>query len=198
MRLLATLSLVVVTACSSGSSAPPSAVPHPVVSVLPVGKEDLTVTGKYLSPEGFVPPLVLDVPAGWTSGHRGDDAFDLSRPDPTRDAPLVSVVLLTPNDTTSPQALSRLRRLLGAVTPVTGTLAGAPATGFDVVGGTGPLVSSPAGTIAVDRLPGQHARLLGTDLDGVPLLAVVVVPAGSRWAELLPVAEQLLAGVAAG
>jgi hypothetical protein len=59
-------------------------------------------------------------------------------------------------------------------------------------------VASPAHTISLDYAGGQRVRVLGTDLDGVPLLAVVVVPGGRQWSTLLPQAMALLAGVTPG
>jgi hypothetical protein len=192
--------LLALTACS-GSSTPataPSSPASPTASepagpnVLPVGKSDLVVTGTYLSPDGFVPPLALQVPAGWHSTHRGDDAFDLTRPG-------VTVSLVTPIDQAVATALASARKAAtGTVTPVKGTLDGQPATGFVVTGGTGRLVASPSGTLTVDAVPGGRIEVLGTDVEGVPLLAVTSVTDAKRWTGLHAQATALLAGVAPG
>ena len=204
------LCALVLSACSGSSGttiAPlPASTSHApsaasTVTVLPIGKQDLPLApGSYVSPDGFVPSLGLTVPPGWTSTHRGDDAFDFARKDPAtplgKAAPPVAVLLVTPLGNRVAEALQKIHRsATGVVTPVTGTLAGQPATGFDIVGGTGQLLASPSATLALDAAPGQHLRVLGTDVDGVPLLAVVVVPDGSRWKQLLPVAQALLSGV---
>src|SRR6478735_1211577 len=67
-------------------------------TVLPAGKSDLALPpGRYASPPGFAPALQVAVRgSGWRSTHRGPDGFDLSRPDPTRDVPLVALVVVTP------------------------------------------------------------------------------------------------------
>jgi hypothetical protein len=191
-RLL--VACLLAAACSSGSAAPelsPDA-SSPDPHVLTAGKSDLPLsTGTYYSPVDFVPPLVLAVPPGWTSTHRGDDAFDLGRAG-------VIVVLLTPQGDAVAPVLQALRAKAPHPVTATATLAGQPATGFDATGGAGPLVASPAHTISLDYAGGQRVRVLGTDLDGVPLLAVVVVPGGRQWSTLLPQAMALLAGVTPG
>lgn len=197
--------LLLLSGCSSSPKADSRVVdPEPVTSVtadprvLVAGKTDVALSGSYFSPEGFVPPLSLTVPAGWHSTHRGDDAFDLSLPGPAKDAPLV-VALITPLDKAVSTALDRLRTAAtGKVTAATGTLAGEPATGFEEVGGSGQLVASPSGTLGLDALPQGHLLVLGADIDQVPLLAVVIVPDGARWPALLARAEQLLRGVSRG
>jgi hypothetical protein len=199
--------LLLLSGCNSSSPTADSAVgdPEPVTSasadtrVLVAGTIDLALSGRYYSPDGFVPPLSLTVPAGWRSTHRGDDAFDLKLPDPAKDAPLVVIALITPKDHTVRTALDRLRTAAqGTVTAATGMLAGEPATGFEEVGGRGELVASPSGTLSLDALPSGHLLVLGTDIDQVPLLAVVLVPDGARWKALLPRAQQLLEGVGRG
>jgi hypothetical protein len=182
-------------ACSGTSSSPPEAVPDtssPDPHVLPAGKADLPLTaGTYYSPLDFVPPLAIAVPAGWSSTRRGDDAFDLGRPG-------VIVVLDTPDGETVAPVLKALRAKAPHATTVTGSLDGQPATGFDASGGTGQLLRSPSGTISLDLAPGQRLRVLGTDVDGVPLLAVILVPDGKQWSALLPAALALLGGVSRG
>jgi hypothetical protein len=197
--------LLALTGCSgSATDSGPSHVPETQTadpSVLPAGRDDLALAPRtYYSPRDFVPPLAVTVPAGWHSTHRGDDAFDLSRPDPARGGPLVTVVFVTPPDDTAATALAAARAGVegGTTTPVTGTLAGGRATGFDLVGGTGTLLTSPAGTISLDVAPRQRVRVLGTDIDDVPLLVAVVVHDGARWAQVLPHAQQVLDRVGRG
>lgn len=177
----------------SGVPASPTVTVDP--QVLPAGKAELPLSGLYFSPRDFVPALRLTVPDGWTSTHRGDDAFDLSRPDPAKDAPEVVVAVLTPPEATAAEALTTLRARLGDATSATGSVGGLPAEGLDVVDGTGPLLESPAGTLSLDRAAGQRARLLALDIDDTPLLVAVVVPDGSRFDDLLPDVSKLLAGI---
>lgn len=193
MRRLVALLLLLATACSSGSpTADVITSPSPEKDVLLAGKGDVALTpGTHYSPVDFVPPLTLGVPAGWTSTRRGDDAFDLRNGD-------VVVVLDTPAGDTVAPALADLRAKVPHPVPVTGTLDGRPATGFDAVGGTGQLLASPGGTLSLDLAPAQRVRVLGTDVDGVPLLAVVLVPDGRKWAAALPQALDLLKAVTPG
>jgi hypothetical protein len=192
MRLLLAGCLLA-AACSGGSPAPevigtPSPDPH----VLPAGKSDLPLAaGTYYSPLDFVPPLALTVPAGWSSTHRGDDAFDLGKPG-------VIIVFDTPEGDAVAPVLRSLRARAPHSVSATGTLLGEPASGFDATGGSGPLVQSPAGTIGLDYAPGQRVRVLGADVDGVPLLAVVLVPDGRQWQALLPQALAVLGAVSHG
>jgi hypothetical protein len=202
--LLLTAALLL-TGCSSGST-PQGKEPSPGTSdvtpdprVLPTGKDDLVLAAQtYYSPTDFVPPLALAVPAGWHSTHRADDAFDLSKPDPAKDAPLVAVVFDVPEGDVVAPVLAALRARAPGAVSVTGTLLGQPATGFDVTGGSGALLSSPSGTIALDLAAGQRVRVLGTDVEGVPLLVVVLVPDATRWSTVLPEADALLAKVTRG
>ena len=182
------------TACAGQSAAPELAPdtsspdPHVLVagtSVLPLA------AGTYYSPVDFVPPLAISVPAGWHSAHRGDDAFDLAR------AGLV-IAFDTPEGETVAPVLQSLRAKAPHPVPVTSTLEGAPATGFDAAGGSGELVRSPSGTIRLAYAAGQRVRVIGTDIDGVPLLAVVLVRDGRQWNTLLPQAMTLLAAVSHG
>ena len=193
MRILLAACLLA-TACAGKSAAPevipdtPSPDPH----VLPAGKSLLPLdAGTYYSPIDFVPPLAITLPAGWSSTHRGDDAFDLGKPG-------LIIVLDTPDGETVAPVLQALRAKAPHPVSVTGTLDGEPATGFDATGGSGELVKSPSGTIGLDYATGQRVRVLGTDVDGVPLLAVVLVPDGSQWNALLPQAMALLGAVSHG
>jgi hypothetical protein len=194
-RLVGGVTAACLLAACSGTSTPPEAVPDtssPDPHVLPAGKADLPLTaGTYYSPLDFVPPLAIAVPAGWSSTHRGDDAFDLGKPG-------LIVVFDTPDGETVAPVLKALRAKASHPTTVTGTLDGEPATGFDAIGGTGQLLASPSGTMSLDYAPGQRVRVLGTDVDGVPLLAVVLVPDGKQWGALLPAALALLGGVSRG
>ncbi len=196
--------LLCLTACSGtsatsvGATDPPSASAGP--TVLAAGTSDLPLAaGALLSPDGFVPPLALTVPVGWFSARRGDDAFDLSRRGPSGAAPVVVVAFVTPNGDTSAGALAALRpHLTGSVTAVTGTLAGLPAHGFDVVGGSGQVLASPSGTLHLDAVPRGRLEVLGTDVDGVPLLAMVSAPDAATWPAQKALADALLAGVTPG
>ncbi len=175
----------------------PSVPGEPDPPALTNGKDDQEVpAGTYLAPAGFEPVLLLEVPAGWTSVHRYPDAFDLGRPDPERDAPLLAVVFMRPPEGSADAALARVRRRAnGQVTAVRGDLAGSQVRGLDVSGGRGPLVVSADDGIALDAAPGQRVRVLATEVAGEPLVVVVLVPDGRRWDELWPLASDLLAGV---
>jgi hypothetical protein len=185
--------LVLVAGCSGGSPAPEViGTPTPEPSVLQAGQTEVTLgSGNFYSPLDFVPPLALQIPAGWRSPHRGDDAFDLSRGD-------LRIVFDTPEGETVAPTLAQLRGKATQPTSVTGTLAGAPATGFDAVGGNGPWLQSPSGTVSVQLAARQRVRVLGADIDGVPLLAVITVSDQRQWSALLPEALSLLAGVTRG
>ena len=190
----AALAACLLAVACSGSSSPPEVIasPSPEPHVLPAGKADLPLAaGTYYSPVDFVPPLAIRVTAGWHSTHRGDDAFDLGKDG-------VIVVFETPSGDTVAPVLAALKAKAPHPVAVTGTLDGQPATGFDATGGTGVLVESPSGTIGLDYSAGQRVRVLGADVDGVPLLAVVLVPEGAKWATLLPQALDLLAHVTPG
>lgn len=160
--------------------------------MLPIGKSNLPlVAGRYRSPAGFRPSLGLTVPAGWSSVHRGADAFDLGRPDPTRDAPLVAIVLLTPAEPTAAAALAAVRtRVTGNA--VNATLAGVPAEGLEFTGGTGTLIASSGGGIALDAVPGQRGRLLAADIAGRPVVCVVLVPDAGQWDAVWPEASAII------
>ena len=191
MRVLLVCALLV-GACSGGSPAPEViGTPSPEPSVLQAGSTAQPLSpGTYYSPLDFVPPLAMTLPAGWSSTHRGDDAFDLEHQG-------IRVVFDTPEGETVAPALAQLRAKAARPTDVTGRLAGAAAHGFDAAGGSGPFLSSPSGTVQLALAPGQRVRVLGADIDGVPLLAVVAVPS-AQWDRLLPQAMALLAGVTRG
>ncbi|MCU1601810.1 MAG: hypothetical protein JWO22_2519 [Frankiales bacterium] len=185
--------VLVVAACSGGSPAPEViAPPSPEKQVLQAGRGDVTLTaGTYYSPVDFVPALAITVPAGWTSAHRGDDAFDLGTDG-------VVVVLDTPTGDTVGPVLQAMKAKASHPVAVAGTLDGQPATGFDTTGGAGEILASPGGTLSLDYAAGQRVRVLGADVDGVPLLAVVLVRDGRQWPTKLPEAQALLAGVGPG
>jgi hypothetical protein len=184
--------VLLVAACSSTSAPEVITSPSPEPDVLQAGDQRQVLRpGTYYSPLDFVPPLALKVPAGWSSTQRGDDAFDLARDG-------VRVVFDTPDGETVAPALARLRADVRGPVPVTGELAGSPASGFDAGSVAGTLLTSPSGTVALDLTAGQRVRVLGTDLDGVPLLVVVVVREPARWSALLPQVQGLLAGVTRG
>ncbi|MGB8651846.1 MAG: hypothetical protein WCD35_14420, partial [Mycobacteriales bacterium] len=124
MRLpLAACLLAALVGCSS--STPGTAVPDlsdqptPTVTELPVGRTALPLAaGHVLSPEGFVPPLQLSLPAGWSSTSRSDDGFDLVRAG-------VTVLFVTPSGDTVAPALAQLKaRAGGRETRAAGTVAG--------------------------------------------------------------------------
>ena len=193
MRRLHLATVLLVAACSSGSPAPEVITPpSPEKQVLQAGKSDVPLTaGTYYSPVDFVPPLAITVPAGWSSTHRGDDAFDVGKDG-------VIVVFDTPAGDAVAPVLAAMRAKAPHAVAASGTLDGLPATGFDATGGSGELLASPAGTLSLDYAAGQRVRVLGVDVDGVPLLAVVLVPEGNQWATKLPEAQALLAGVRPG
>ena len=184
--------LLLATACSGGPATGTIVTPTPEPSVLQAGKADVVLpAGTYYSPVDFVPPLAIRLPDGWSSAHRGDDAFDLGTDG-------VVVVLDTPEGDAVAPVLAALRAKAPGSVPVSGTLAGQPATGFDVTGGSGSFLTSPSRTIELDLQPQQRVRVLGTDVDGTPLLAVVLVPDGTQWSTVLPPALDVLAGLAPG
>lgn len=177
---------------SAGASPAQSGAPEP----LPLGKDDLVVSaGEHSSPEGFAPAVSLMVPKGWTSVHRGADAFDLGLPDPHVDAPLLAVVFLTPPESSARAALDAVAsRVADSTAPAQSTIGAIPATSVDLTGGKGQVVASRDGGIALDAGPGQRMRVYAADVAGAPLLVVVLVPDGRRWKAAIPRAEALLAG----
>src|SRR3954462_9666549 len=127
-RRLAVLVVVatLVAGCGgSSTTASSSASPTAAGSVaLPLGKDLMALEQRtYRSPDGFVPAVTVDVPAGWSSVHRNDDAFDLTQPDPARDAPLVALVWMTPTQPTAAAALAAVKAAAGAAArPVQGRI----------------------------------------------------------------------------
>ena len=168
---------------------------------LPTGKDDLPLeaTG-HLSPEGFAPELALDLQysglVGWTSVHRGADAFDLGLPNPDADAPLVAVAFLVPAESTAEEAITAVRDSatgVGAqVRDVTGPFDELGATaGLDIVDGQGQVVTSSDGGIALDASPGGRLQVFATDEGGSPLVIVVFAPDAKTWSEVKDVMERL-------
>jgi hypothetical protein len=168
---------------------------------LPTGKDDLPLeaTG-HLSPDGFSPELRLDLQfsglVGWTSVHRGADAFDLGLPNTEADAPLVAVAFLVPPEPTAEEALTAVRdSATGAgaqVRDVTGPFDELGATaGLDIVDGEGQVVASGDGGIALDAVPGGRLQVFATDEGGSPLVIVVFAPDAKTWADVKDVMERL-------
>lgn len=190
------------TSCSDDGSDGdrPSSAPSASAEPLPSGKSDLALAaGTYRSPAGFRPALEVEVPTGWTSIHRGADAFDLGKPDPARDAPLVAVVVLRPSQETADAALAAVEDALApTATPVQGTLAGEPARGLEVTGGHGQVLASADGGIALDAAPGQRLRVLAADVGGDPLLVVVLVPDGDHADAAMAAAQDLIDAISPG
>jgi hypothetical protein len=191
------LLLFALVACSSDES---PADPAPAADRLPTGKSDLAVeAGTYLSPEGFTPELTLDVPAGWTSIHRGADAFDLGKPDPARDAPLVAVVVMRPPQASAADAIAAVEEAAGgAGQQVHETAGDLELDGIDVVGGHGQVVASADGGVALDAAPGQQLRVLAGDTDDGPVVVAVLVPDADQFDGAWREAGVLLDGIGLG
>jgi hypothetical protein len=189
---------------SSSASPSPSARPSgggaPSGSVLPGGKGDFPLAaGVWRSPAGFAPTLRVTVPAGWTSVHRYADSFDIGRPDPAKDAPLVSIVFLTPRERTAAAALTDVStRANGNVVPTPGKIGPVTADGVDITGGTGQLIASASGGVALDAADGQQVRLLTATVKGRPLVVAVLVPQSGQWDTVWPDVESVLATVTFG
>jgi hypothetical protein len=191
--------LLLLTACAARQDTLQPAAPRPSGSPLPVGKADLSLAaGRWVSPEGFVPPLSVEVGAGWTSVHRFADAFDVGRPDPARDAPLVAVAFSVSGASSVAAAVADLRRAPGATAPVPDTLAGQPAQRVDVVGGNAPVYRSRDGGLGLDGDTAQRLRFLVADLGGTVVVATVLVPDAKRWAAGLAAATPVLASARTG
>ena len=151
------------------------------------------------SPEGFVPALRLDVPAGWTSVHRGADGFDLGQADPDADAPLVAVAFLVPAEDTAQAALTGVRQNAeaagGHVQEIADPDSPFGATGLDVRDGQGQMVSSRDGSIALDATPGARVQVFAADVAGAALLVVVYVPQATQFPSASGAVQQLLSSV---
>jgi hypothetical protein len=176
-----------------GSSAPGTAAAQPLTA----GKDLVPLEpGTYRSPDGFVPAVTVDVASGWSSSHRFDDAFDVTQPDPARDAPGVAVVWMTPSAPTAAKALEAVRSAAGVASrPVRGQVGTAEVAGLDIIDGTGEVVASARGGIALDAAKGQRIRVLAVDLGGKPLVVVILVPVAANWDALLAKALPLVESV---
>lgn len=169
---------------------------------LPIGKDDLVLEegGSYLSPEGFVPELRIDLTeAGWTSVHRDTDGFDVGQADPERDAPLVVVAFLIPPEDNPGDALDAVSQRADAagakVREASGPLGPFMVNGVDVRGGEGELVASRDGGIALDATPGGRVQVWAAQVDGAPILIVVFVPDAKLFDATAGAFQQLLNGV---
>jgi hypothetical protein len=193
VRLLAIgTALLLVAGCAKSSD---TLVARPVGTPLPAGKADLPLSaGRWVSPDGFAPPLSVAVGAGWTSVHRYADAFDVGRPDPARDAPLVAVTFSLAAGTVA-EVVADLRAAPGAGAAVADTFARRAATRVDVAGGDASVYRSRDADLELDGAPGQRLRFLVTDLDGTVVVAAVVVPDARQWAAGLAAATPVLASV---
>jgi hypothetical protein len=169
---------------------------------LPIGKEDLELDegGSYLSPDGFVPELRIDLTqAGWTSVHRDTDGFDLGQANPDVDAPLVAVAFLVPTEDTPQAALDVVGQHAdeagGKVREAGGPVGPFMANGLDVRGGEGELVASRDGGIALDATPEGRVQVWAAQVDGAPILVVVYVPDATLWGSTEAAVQQLLGSV---
>jgi hypothetical protein len=191
--------LLLLAACAARQDTLEPAPLRPSGSPLPLGKADLPLApGRWVSPEGFVPALSVEVGAGWTSVHRFGDAFDVGRPDRKRDAPLVAVAFSVPASSSVAATVADLQRAPGATAPVADTLAGQPAQRVDVVGGNAPVYRSRDGNLGLDGDTAQRLRFLVADLGGTVVVATVVVPDARNWAAGLAAATPVLASVRTG
>jgi hypothetical protein len=197
--VLLVATLLTLTACADDDGAAtdvPSASPQATAEALPTGKDDLELTAAaYLSPEGFAPPLRLELPddGGWTSVHRGADGFDLGTGS-------VVVAFLVPAELNSPAVRTAVRDAATAAGATVTTVSGpfkklGAASGYDVQGGQGPLVASRDGGIGLDATPGGRLQVYATYAGGSPLVVVVYAPDATRWAEAEAAVAELAAGV---
>ena len=167
---------------------------------LPAGKDDLALEagGSYLSPEGFVPELRIDLTeAGWTSAHRGQDGFDLGHTEEGLDElPLVVVAFLVPPEDTPEAALDAVQQRADAagakVREASGPMGPFMVNGVDVRGGEGQLVGSRDGGIALDMSPEGRVQVWAAQVDGAPTLVVVYAPIASVWGATEDSVQQLL------
>lgn len=170
--------------------------PGPAPFVLPVGKADMTVgPGDVRSPDGFTPRLTVGLADRWTSVHRDADAFDLSQPDPKRDAPLVAVVVARPEGTgvAALAAIGRHARRAGArTTPGDLAIAGLSIRYLDVRNGSGQVFTSADGTIALDAAPKQRLRAIALQVADRPVVVLVLVPDATQWSSVWPRMRGLL------
>ena len=190
------------TETSSAGPEPATASSPTGAERLPIGKDDLELEegGSYLSPEGFVPELQLDLTqAGWTSVHRGADGFDVGQPDPDQDAPLLVVAFLVPPEATPGEALDAVTQRADAagakVREASGPLGPFMVNGVDVRGGEGQLVASRDGGIALDMTPGGRMQVWTAQVDGAPILIAAWVPDATLFGATSAAFQHLLDGV---
>lgn len=205
VTVAALLSVVAAAGCGSDDSSGVDAGVDPTTSpsasptgdqpdALPTGKDDLPLEAtSYVSPEGFAPRLSLDLQfsglVGWSSVHRGADAFDLALPNPQADGPLVVFAFLVPAEASAEEALASVRAQATAagarVTGATGPFESIGATtGVDVLGGQGQVVASKDGGIALDATPGGRLQVYASDQGGSPLLVVAFAPDAKAWPDV--------------
>jgi hypothetical protein len=212
IRVLLVVALLTFGACSddgdgdadepkaSGSASSATATAD-AAEPLPTGKDDLELQAtSHLSPDSFAPELAIDLQfsglVGWTSVHRGADAFDLGLPDPEADSPLVAFAFMVPTEPTAAEALATVRANATAagaqVRDVTGPFDELGATaGVDIVGGQGQAVASRDGGIALDATPGGRLQVFATDEGGSPLLIAVFAPDAKTWPDVKDAADRL-------
>lgn len=204
-RCLAVLSLLAVTSCGSEPVAAPSpAPPSPLgVDVLPLGREVLSLdTGRWRSPETFLPPLsVVVTGAGWQSMHRFADMFDVTRPEPGRPVPRLAVVFSIGPGTDADAVVRDVTVRMGAAATATarGRLGSLPATVFDVVGGAGEAYRSTTGGFGLYGERGQRVRFWVATSGTAVLVATAIVPdAKAHWTVEVARAAAVVASVRAG
>ena len=201
MRRLVMAAVVASTALACGGTPTRTSRPERLVHALPPGKSVMTLAAQtYAAPPGFRPQLRVAVDEGWLSTHRSSDAFDLSRPDPQRDAPAVAVVVLHPagrdSRAVARRCVAEARRAGAQVATQEGRLSGAAATTVDVRGGDGEVIAGREGGIALDATPRGRLRITLADFAGGVLAVVVYVPRGQDWRRWWPVARGLVEHVA--
>lgn len=171
---------VSLAACGGESQpeVPPSYAPPPVLSL---GKSVVALDEgtSYRSPDGFCPSVEVHVPGnGWISTHRSADAFDVSRPRPDADAPLVVNAFVIAPESSVADAIAAVRR---RAEDAGATVVEESGTEIAVSGGDGPLIASRDGGIALDAVPSGYARVGSTAFGAV--LSVWWVPDTSHGAE---------------
>jgi hypothetical protein len=186
-------------AASSRSSTSGASEARP--TVLQTGKGDLVLApDTYRSPAGFIPALQFTVTGtGWRSTHRGPDGFDASVPDPTKDAPLVAVVIVTPPEAHASPALAEVlrnaRRAGSTIKRLSLHLAAVNADAVDVLDGDGSLVVSAEHSISLDAGVGQRSRVAALEIDGHAVLVSIYVPDHRRWKAGLEAAMPILSSL---
>ena len=196
---------VVLLVCGCAASSPVAdrvtpAPRSPAPQALELGKGDLPLTaGEFSSPPGFVPSVRFTVGPGWNSVHRYPDAFDVGRPDPEADRPLVLVAVSTPAQGDAAAALDAVAAAQPDADVKAGevTLLGLAAHRLDVVGGTGPAYRSRDGGIALDAAAGPRLRFLAVDTDDGVLVVTVLVAEGASATAGLAAADAVVSSLRA-